>query len=68
MTRTTDDQAFQDVFHAEVGQWVVPRRARETPAQVPSSDEGQCRSKVSNRLVGVALSGGGIRSDGHCEA
>lgn len=56
------DQEFFDVFNDEMGEWIVPRRSLESPPNIPNKDEGRYFPKVDNRLVGLALSGGGIRS------
>ncbi len=64
----TDDEAFQEVFHAEMKKWVMPRRSvepprdRGKPVEPTLPDDGQYRPKVDNRLIGLALSGGGIRA------
>jgi len=58
----TDDANFQEVFHAEMEEWVLPRRQREDQPQLPAkADEGHF-PKVDNALIGLALSGGGVRA------
>jgi hypothetical protein len=60
-----DDKAFQAVFQEEMGQWVVPRRRRELQPGESDTYPGPSQAdypKVDNRLVGLALSGGGVRA------
>jgi hypothetical protein len=58
----TDDAAFHEVFQDEMTKWVAPRRNREAPpADVPAGDGGYL-PKVDNALIGLALSGGGVRA------
>ena len=59
--RLPDDKAFRQVFHAEMAEWVAPRRAAEG-SSIPSE---RFSPRVDNRLVGLALSGGGIRAATH---
>lgn len=54
----TDDAAFREVFCAEMEEWVAPRRAAE--GSPIAADRFSPR--VDNRLVGLALSGGGVRA------
>ena len=57
-----EDNEFRRVFHDEMTEWIVPRRKREKPPEEPRIDGDKYLPKVNNRLVGLALSGGGIRS------
>lgn len=58
----TDTEEFRRVFHDEMAGWIGPRRAREVPPAIPSTSGGGYLPKVDNGLVGLALSGGGVRS------
>ncbi len=57
-----EDNEFRRVFHDEMKKWIAPRRKREKPPEEPRIDRDKYLPKVNNRLVGLALSGGGIRS------
>jgi len=59
---SVDDKAFQAVFQEEMAQWVIPRRKREHQSGEPDTGNGSHQPKVDNRLVGLALSGGGVRA------
>lgn len=58
----TDHADFQEVFHAEMAQWVSPRRKKEDPPAAVQADDGGHSPKVENALIGLALSGGGVRA------
>jgi hypothetical protein len=49
---------FNEVFQEELRQWVLPAAARRQRRKPQMSEEPE----LQNELVGVALSGGGIRS------
>ena len=57
MTRQADDQFVREVFPAEIEEI----RSRRTELRLPDVDP-QAEPRVDNELVGLALSGGGIRS------
>jgi len=57
-----EDDKLRGVFNDEMEKWIIPRRKREDPIQEPSKDGDEYLPKVNNKLVGLALSGGGIRS------
>ena len=57
----SDDDILR-VFHDEVEGWVVPRRKAQQPQQLPGKVSDRYAPRVSNRLLGLALSGGGVRS------
>ena len=59
---SVDDKAFQAVFQEEMTQWVIPRRKREHQSGESATDIGSHYPRVDNRLVGLALSGGGVRA------
>ncbi|MBI4281955.1 MAG: hypothetical protein HY672_00495 [Chloroflexi bacterium] len=58
----TDDSAFQVVFQEEMAQWIIPRRRRESPPGASDTSPDGYHPRVDNGLVGLALSGGGIRA------
>ena len=60
--RSEADRAFVEVFRAEMAEWIVKRRAREGTRNIPGFEDGSYRPRVDNRLFGLALGGGGIRS------
>jgi len=58
-----EDKEFFKVFNDEMKKWIIPRRSkREKLPNNWNNDEGNYFPMVDNRLVGLALSGGGIRS------
>ena len=57
-----DDRAFQPVFNEEMAQWIIPRRRRESQTEEPNAGPANYYPKVDNRLVGLALSGGGVKA------
>ncbi|MFC2014980.1 patatin-like phospholipase family protein [Chloroflexota bacterium] len=55
-----EDKAFFEVFDDEMENWIVPRSKMEPP---PEKDvDKKYYPKVDHKLLGLALSGGGIRS------
>ena len=57
-----EDKEFFKVFNDEMRNWILPRKEKRKPRKPRKQGEIKYYPQVDRKLIGLALSGGGIRS------